>query len=82
MQLHIIKIVVQMCWIRCLNFGRGPFGHLPPWHRPSWWLSGGMCCSLFKISKEEEVLMLENESKILEQELERIRKRLEELKKS
>jgi len=61
--------------------GRGPFSYLPPWHRPGWLFGRGMCRPFFNVSKEEEILILENDAKVLEQELERIRKRLEELKK-
>lgn len=60
-------------WWRCRWF---------PW-LPRWWwtgLYGSM--TPYTIPKEQEVAMLEDEAKMLEQALGEIRKRLEELKKT
>jgi len=60
-------------WGRCRRF---------PW-LPRWWWAGmyGLITpySTTSVSKEDEITMLENEAKMLEQELARIKKRLEEL---
>ena len=74
--------------------GRGPFSHLPPWERPGWLYGRGACWWLFNpnlqttippvpyatISKDQEIAALENQAKLLEQTLNEIKKRLEELK--
>jgi len=50
---------------------------------PRWWWSGiyGSITPYAAIPKEQEIAMLESQAKWLEQTLEQIRKRLEELKK-
>jgi len=60
-------------WGRCRWF---------PW-LPRWWWSGiyGPLTPYAAIPKEQETAMLENQAKLLEEALEQIRKRLEELKK-
>ena len=60
-------------WGRCRGF---------PW-LPRWWWSGiyGPITPYTAIPKEQEIAMLENQAEWLEQMLEQIRKRLEELKK-
>ena len=74
--------------------GRGPFSNLPPWQRPGWLYGRGACYWLYNpnlqtiappapyaaISKDQEIAALENQAKLLEQTLNDIRKRLEELK--
>jgi len=60
-------------WGRCRWF---------PW-LPRWWWSGvyGALTPYATIPEEQEIAMLKNQAKLLEQALEQIRKRLEELKK-
>ena len=49
------------------------------WHR-HWWIPP-YAWTWASIPKEDEIAMLEDEARVLERALERIRKRLEELKK-
>lgn len=62
-------------WGRCRRF---------PW-LPRWWWAGiyepATPYWMPPLSKEVEIAMLEGAVKMLEEELERVRKRLEELKK-
>jgi len=60
-------------WGRCRWF---------PW-LPRWWWSGiyGPLTPYAPIPKEQEIAMLKNQEKMIEQALEQIRKRLKELKK-
>ncbi len=58
--------------------GRGPFSYLPPWQRPGWLLSPWWGLSL---TKEQELEILKNEMDFLNQQIERIKARIEELEK-
>jgi len=68
---------------------------LPGWMRPGWMRPGWMCIyptmpamwqyptmpAMWQLSKEQEILMLENQAKMLEQQLEQIKNRIAELGK-
>ncbi|ADB57270.1 DUF5320 domain-containing protein [Archaeoglobus profundus] len=82
-------------WWRWRRYpGHGPWSDLPPWERPGWkfgrgrgWCWWYMSRYLEDIpeyapSKEEEIRMLEDYARYLEQELERIKRRIRELKGS
>ncbi len=62
--------------------GRGPWSWLPPWRRPGWMFRGrGMCWQLLRgaLSREDELKLLEEYRKHLEQELARVEQRIKEL---
>ncbi len=83
-----------MGWRRCW-LGRGPFNNLSPWERPGWLFGRGLCSWMYdpnlqKIaplepyvanSKDQEIFSLESRAKLLEQTLNDVKKRLEELEK-
>ncbi len=79
-------------WWRWKRYpGFGPWSHLPPWERPGWKFGRGRCWWLlanpeyteqyFALSKEEELRMLEEMERYLEEELRMIRRRIEELRR-
>ncbi len=64
-------------WWRWKRYpGFGPWSHLPPWERPGW--KYGRC--IWTLSKEEELRMLEDIKRYLEEELEMIERRIRELR--
>ncbi len=78
-------------WWRWKRYpGFGPWSHLPPWERPGWKFGRGRCWWLFAnpeymeqysgLSKEEELRMLEEMERYLEEELRMIRRRIKELR--
>jgi len=73
-------------WWRWKRYpGFGPWSDLPPWERPGWKFGRGRCWWYFaqpQLSKEEELRMLEEMEKYLEEELREIRRRIEELRRS
>lgn len=58
--------------------GHGPWSWLPPWERPGWWFGRGWCW-WWLLYKDPAVL--EEYKKFLEEELEYIKRRIEDLKK-
>ena len=82
-----------MGWRNQLS-GRGPFNYLPPQQRPGRLYGRGACWQLnyhshyttipllpnTTLPKEQEIAILENQAKLVEQTLEQIRKRLEILR--
>jgi len=74
-------------WWRWKRYpGFGPWSDLPPWERPGWKFGRGRCWWYFarpepELSREEELRMLEEMERYLEEELRAIRRRIEELKR-
>jgi len=65
--------------------GFGPWSHLPPWERPGLKFGRGWCWRYYlqpaRLTKDEEIRLLEDEARFLEERLNEIRKRLDELRK-
>jgi hypothetical protein len=66
--------------------GFGPWSHLPPWKRPGWKFGWGRdwCWRYLmskRVSRKDELRMLEEEAERLERMLNEVRKRIDELRK-
>jgi len=57
------------------------YGYWHPWGWPGYWRATPYAWPWAPVPKEQEITMLEEQARILESESDRIKKRLEELKK-
>ncbi len=73
-------------WWRWRRYpGFGPWSDLPPWERPGWRFRGRGWCWWYEdipreFTREDEIRMLEEYARCLEDELERVKRRLKELR--
>jgi len=75
--------------------GNGPFSHLPPWQRPGWSYGRGACWRLYSFNTQtasikpedeaaalnEQRLLVEAQLKTMQDTLNKIQERLDELRK-